>query len=246
VLTRLYGGNIVRIAWLASFVHKWLALIIGVQIFIWIATGLFFTVVPIEQVRSEHRMREIAPAVLSAADVSAVPTSIAGGQTPIRLTVENRPEGARIVADYADGSAALFDARTGAKLSPLDQESALAIARARITTDAPVASSELVTTASPEYRDTLPTWRITFDEPSRLAIYVGANTGQVTARRSELWRVYDFLWALHIMDYREHENFNHAPIIIVSILAFLSTIAGIALIPYRFRWRRKKQAAGPA
>lgn len=105
-----------RIAWLASFVHKWLALIIGVQIFIWIATGLFFTVVPIEQVRSEHRMREIAPAVLSAADLSALPTAIAGAPTPIRLTVENRPEGARIVADYADGSAALFDARTGAQL----------------------------------------------------------------------------------------------------------------------------------
>jgi len=65
----------------------------------------------------------------------------------------------------------------------------------------------------------------------------------VTARRSERWRVYEFLWALHIMDYRDHENFNHAPIIIVSILAFLSTIAGIALIPYRFRWRRKKPAA---
>jgi hypothetical protein len=240
---RLYGGNIVRIAGLASFVHKWLALIIGIQIFIWIATGLFFTVVPIEQVRSEHRIRELAPLQLSVTDLGQVPGALARAEAPIRLTVENRPEGARIVADYADGSAALFDARTGARLSPLDQESAVAVARARITTDAPVASSDLVTTASPEYRGALPAWRIAFDEPSKLAVYVGANTGQVTARRSELWRVYDFLWALHIMDYQEHENFNHAPIVIVSVLAFLSTIAGIALIPYRFRWRRKKQQA---
>lgn len=243
MLARLYGGNIVRISWLASFVHKWLALIIGIQIFIWIATGLFFTVVPIEQVRSEHRIREVAPLHLSAADLATFSGALAGAEAPIRLTVENRPEGARIVADYADGTAALFDARTGAKLSPLDAENALAVARARIITEAPVASSELVTTASPEYRGALPAWRIAFDEPSKLAVYVGANTGQVTARRSELWRVYDFLWALHIMDYQEHENFNHAPIIIVSVLAFLSTIAGIALIPYRFRWRRKKQPA---
>jgi len=227
---------------LASFVHKWLALIIGIQIFIWIATGLFFTVVPIEQVRSEHRIRELTPAVLSAGDVANLSTTL-GGEAPIRLTVENRPEGARIVADYAGGTAALFDARSGQRLSPLNQESALAIARARINTQAPVASSELVTTASPEYRGALPAWRIAFDEPSKLAVYVGANNGQVTARRSELWRVYDFLWALHIMDYQEHENFNHAPIIVVSILAFLSTIAGIALIPYRFRWRRKKPAS---
>lgn len=232
-----------RIAWLASLVHKWLALIVGVQIFIWIATGLFFTAVPIEQVRSEHRIREIAPVVLSAADLSAIPNAIEGDQAPIRLTVENRPEGARIVADYADGSAALFDARTGQRLSPLTQDAAVAIARSRINTDARVAAAELVQKASPEYRAALPAWRVTFDEPGQLAIYVGANTGQVTARRSDLWRIYDFLWALHIMDYREHENFNHAPIIIVSVLAFLSTIAGIALIPYRFRWRRKKAAA---
>lgn len=229
-----------RIAWLASFVHKWLALIIGIQIFIWIATGLFFTVVPIEQVRSEHRIRELAPVSLSAADLAALPTAVAGAAAPTRLTLENRPEGARIVADYADGSAALFDARTGQKLSPLTEDAAVAIARSRIAVEAPIASAEFVTTASPEYRAALPAWRISFDEPGELAVYVGANNGQVTARRSDLWRVYDFLWALHIMDYREHENFNHAPIIIVSILAFLSTIAGIALIPYRFRWRRKK------
>jgi len=229
-------------AWLASFVHKWLALIIGIQIFIWIATGLFFTVVPIEQIRSEHRIRELQPAALSAAHLTALQSTLASSNAPIRLTVENRPEGARIVADYADGTAALFDAATGQRLSPLNQESALAIVRSRIDTEAPVASAELVTTASPEYRGALPAWRIAFDEPSKLAVYVGANNGLVTARRSELWRVYDFLWALHIMDYREHENFNHAPIIIVSILAFLSTIAGIALIPYRFKWRRRRSA----
>jgi len=234
----------VRIVGLASFIHKWLALIIGIQIFIWIATGLFFTVVPIEQIRSEHRIREVAPLQLTAADVARLPATLAGAQAPIRLTVENRPEGARIVADYADGSAALYDARTGQRLSPLNEESALAIARARIVTnDAPVAAATLVTNASPEYRGALPAWRIAFDDPAKLAVYVGANTGQVTARRSELWRVYDTLWALHIMDYREHENFNHAPIIIVSVLALLSTIAGIALIPYRFRWRRRKPAA---
>jgi hypothetical protein len=232
----------VRIAWLASFIHKWLALIIGIRIFIWIATGLFFTAVPIEQVRSEHRLRELEPAALSGADVANLSAAL-GSQAPIRVTIDNRSEGARIVADYADGSAALFDARSGQKLSPIDAESALAIARSRIDTQAPVVSSELITTASPEYRGALPAWRIAFDEPSRLAVYVVANNGQVTARRSELWRAYDFLWALHIMDYREHENFNHAPIFIVSVLALLSTIAGVALIPYRFKWRRRRTAA---
>lgn len=134
--------------------------------------------------------------------------------------------------------ALLSSTRAGESLPPLNQESALAIARSRINTDAPVASSQLVAEASREYRCALPAWRIAFDELSKLAVYVGANNGRVTVRRSEHWRTYDTLWAFHIMDHQEHENFDHAPIIVGSALAFLSTIAGIALIP--------KSAALPA
>lgn len=228
-----------RIAGLASFVHKWLALIIGVQILIWIATGLFFTLYPIEQVRSEHRVRELAPIELADPDAAAVATIVHGTPHPTRLSLEARPEGPRIVAEYPDRTTALFDGRSGARLSPLSAEAALSAARTRINATAPVRSSTFITVEGPEYRGPLPAWRIEFDEPEKLAVYVSANTGLVTARRSDLWRVYDTLWAMHIMDYRDHENFNHLPIIIVSVLALLSTLAGIALIPYRFKWRRR-------
>lgn len=235
-----------RIAGIASFVHKWLALIIGVQILIWIATGLFFTIFPIEKVRSEHRVREIAPIVLQAPDSDAIVGILSAEPKPVRLTLETRPEGSMIVAEYADRSIALFNARTGARLSPLDADAALQAVRLRINTQAAVRSSVLVTAESPEYRGALPAWRIEFDEPEKLAVYVAVNNGQVTARRSELWRVYDFLWGLHIMDWRDHENFNHMPIIIVSVLALISTIGGIALIPYRFKWRRRKRSEATA
>lgn len=240
-------GNHMRISWWASFLHKWLAVIVGLQIVIWICTGLFFSLVPIERVRSEHRMRTLPPAVLQSADVSAFPALFDGaGRAPTRVTVDNRPEGPRAVVEYEGGGGALFDLRTGAKLSPLNADDALQIARARIVTDAPAKSTTRVTTESTEYRGALPAWRIVFDEPEHLAVYVGAETGHVTARRSALWRVYDTLWSLHIMDYRDHENFNNWPLIVVSTLALASVFAGIALVPYRFRWRRKKRAASEA
>lgn len=231
-----------RIAQIASFLHKWLALIIGIQIFIWIATGLFFTIFPIEQIRSEDRVREITPIELQVADAATFGSVVSASPHPTRVTLESRPEGPMIVAEYPDRSSALFDAHTGARLSPLNADAALQVARLRINTSASVRSSTLITTESTEYRGALPAWRIEFSEPSKLAVYVSANTGLVTARRSELWRVYDTLWALHIMDWRDHENFNHWPIILVSALALLSTIAGIALIPYRFKWRRRRRA----
>ena len=72
----------------------------------------------------------------------------------------------------------------------------------------------------------------TFPEAGR-ALYVAADTGAVTARRSTLWRVYDFLWGLHIMDWRGHEDFNTPLLIAATALALAMSIAGIVLLPGR-------------
>lgn len=71
------------------------------------------------------------------------------------------------------------------------------------------------------------------------------NTGAVTARRSDLWRLYDTLWALHIMDWQNHEDFNHPLIVFVSWLTLLSVIAGVVLIPYRIRFGRQGRLPTP-
>ena len=46
-------------------IHKWVALIIGLQILLWIAGGLVMSVIPIEQVRGEHKVAAPAPLSLS-------------------------------------------------------------------------------------------------------------------------------------------------------------------------------------
>ena len=228
----------------ASVLHKWLALFVGVQIVIWVGTGLFFAIVPIEQVRSEHRQRELTPAPLATADLSVLGRIFASGEAaPVKLTLEQRPEGAVALAEFADARPLLFDARTGARLSPLSAAAAERIARARIDATAPLRRAQWVTQESPEYRNALPAWRIEFDEPGRLAIYVSADTGLVTARRSDLWRLYDALWALHIMDWRDHENFNHGLIIAASALSLITLIAGVVLFPYRLRLPSRKKAS---
>jgi len=45
------------------------------------------------------------------------------------------------------------------------------------------------------------------------------------------------------MDWENHEDFNHPLIVIVAWLTLFSVIAGIALIPYRFRWAKNSKAA---
>jgi hypothetical protein len=68
----------------------------------------------------------------------------------------------------------------------------------------------------------------------------------VTARRSTLWRVYDFLWSLHIMDFKNHEDFNTPLLIVATGLALAMVVTGIILFPSRLgynAWKRRRRRA---
>lgn len=229
------------LARLASFVHKWLALLVGVQIVFWVVSGLFFTLIPIQQIRSENLIRPAQAQTIDTATLASL-ASLRGDQNalPTKLTIERRPIGQVVVAEFDDQSPILFDANTLQRLSPLNAEQASAVARAHVTLVTEPTDVTLVAEESAEYRGALPAWRVQFPDGG-LSVYVAQNTGAVTARRSDLWRIYDTLWALHIMDWQNHEDFNHPLIIIVTVITLLSVIAGIVLIPYRIRFRSRSK-----
>ena len=60
-----------------------------------------------------------------------------------------------------------------------------------------------------------PLWRVDFDDAERTAFYLDPETGEVATRRSAVWRFYDFLWRLHILDLKNGEDFNN-PLIIAA------------------------------
>jgi hypothetical protein len=99
---------------------------------------------------------------------------------------------------------------------------------------------EWVTAGSPEYRGPLPAWRVSFDDLESTRIYVSADEARVAARRTGTWRVYDFLWSLHIMDWREHEDINNNWLRAAAGLALLMALGGVVLLPWRMGWLRKR------
>jgi uncharacterized iron-regulated membrane protein len=227
-----------KVAAVASWLHKWLALIIGVQILFWFVSGLFFAVYPIERVRSEHRIAEQAIAPLTATEMRT-PAEITAllPSAPTKLTYTRDATGRAIaIAELGEGRPALIDMQSLRLASPLSAGDADTIARSYIANAPRIRETQEVTTSSPEYRGALPAWRVVFDDAEGLAVYVAADTAQVTARRSDLWRIYDALWALHIMDWRDHENFNTGLLIAATTLALIVTLAGFVLIPYRMGW----------
>ena len=90
-----------------------------------------------------------------------------------------------------------------------------------------------------------PCWRVDLSDAAETHVYVDARTGEVTARRNGTWRIYDFLWGLHIMDYREHDDFRHPLLVAAAGLAVVTALSGLLLWAMRLvrRWRR--WGAGP-
>jgi hypothetical protein len=232
----------------AGTVHKWLALLMAIQILFWFVSGLFFAVFPIERVRSEHLIAETAPVPVRLDEAAVGLQRIAATGVGAGERIELRVMLGRPVALVAGGSPRprLYDLASGRRLSPIPAVLAASIAeRDHVGADR-AARVELVTTASPEYRGALPAWRVDFDGDNAVSLYVAADTGLVTARRSTLWRTYDFLWSLHIMDFRNHEDFNTPLLIVATALALVMVVAGIILFPSRLgynAWRRRRRRA---
>jgi uncharacterized iron-regulated membrane protein len=139
----------------------------------------------------------------------------------------------------------LVDATTGDLRSPIDRGTAEAVARADQRGEPRIVSSELIThDPATEYRDQpLPAWRISFDDGAGTRLYVDATNGAVRARRNDTWRLYDFFWMLHTMDYRGRDDFHHPILTAFALLAGCLVVSGFALWGFRLMRRRRRSSA---
>jgi hypothetical protein len=80
-----------------------------------------------------------------------------------------------------------------------------------------------------------PVWRAQFDDSQRTALYFAADDGHFIAARTAAWRVYDFFWMLHTMDYAGRDNFNNPLIVTIGMAALWLSISGIVLLTRSFK-----------
>ena len=220
--------------------HKWLALIVGVQVLIWTGSGLFMSFVPIEMVRSEDVIEENKPYFLQQFSQYL---SISQAQQKLQEDF-GKVEEVRLkhLLDFpvfefvnADKKIAMVHALSGELLSPISGGLAKKIALSRYNGDGHVLNIELLSEPLIEYRGTYPVWRIDIDNRDSTSFYVSPEDGSLKAVRGNIWRVYDFLWMLHIMDYSERKNFNHWWLVVAALLAVSLSISGFILFFYSFR-----------
>lgn len=224
--------------------HKWIALVVGIQVLLWVVGGVVMTVIPIERVRSEHHVAERKAEPLAfEGTLSAQQAAQSAGVRPVEALVKTTPRGPVWALKDADGRTTVVDAVTADPLPRLSSEEAQRLAQAAYLGDGRPVSARYLLEAPQETGREGPLWRVDFDDAERTSFYLAPDTGEVVSRRSAVWRFYDFFWRLHIMDLETGENFNHPLIIAASLLTLAVVITGFVLLWMRLsrdwiNWRR--------
>lgn len=220
--------------WL-RWVHRWLAAVVGVQLLAWVAGGIYFSWTKLPQIRAETLVRKPKPVSVGAVNWQKLMATLQA--LPPQATLERleigyclrEPVVRAYLRNEGESRVLLFSARDGRRLPRLTQVQAEAVAKRRVRLSAAVISVEYLTQVPPghEYRNRpLPAYAVAFDAPGRPIVYVSADSGEVTAVRHDGWRVFDFLWMLHTLDFKGRDDINNVWLRTASLAALIALLSG--------------------
>jgi hypothetical protein len=215
--------------------HIWLGWIVGLPILMWTVTGLWMVARPIEEVRGTQLRAE--PAMVDPAKVR-FPANI--GEPVMEARLVAQPDGPQWIVTTHSGTRLRYSAEFGTATPPVVKDEARRIAEATYAGDGKFAGTTYFPPgeAPVDARAEGAVWQVRFDDGTR--IYIDDATGEVLALRTDQWRLYDFMWGLHIMDPQAREDTHNPFVIGFSAVAVLGALLGCILL---FRRRKARPSA---
>jgi len=206
--------------------HRYLGLFIGIQFLLWSVGGLYFSWTNIDKIHGDHfRNMNPEPATIPLSTFKHLPDS----SLQIR-SLEIRDINQTTYLWINDEL--LINAQTGQTKDSVSKEEALAIASKHILPEFQVKEINYVSKVEKhhEYRGLpLPVWAISYTGDHNLKAYVDVKGGKFQRVRYDSWRIFDFLWMLHVMDYDGRDDINNWVLRIFSILGICSILSGFLL-----------------
>jgi len=216
--------------------HKWLGLLVGIQVVVWLATGLYMVIVNIDFIHGDTLVRNMQQTV-RVPDSSQLTMTALRTRYPDAYRIGLQPVmGKTFYAVSTPGRRYLVDPDNGSLASPLDGDAATSVARYHYAGDAPVMRATLITADPPMeiQTRTLPLWRIDFDDRYSTSFYIDPDNGALVTRRHRYWRIFDFMWMLHIMDYENREDAHNPLLIGAQVSGLVFALSGLWLLFYSF------------
>jgi len=188
-------------------IHRYLSIFIAIQLLLWTISGIYFAYNKIEMVRGEQYRLPL--------------------ETEYRIF---KRLGQEIIEKNENGFKTYLTYPDNLPVNNLLPSEAINIAKEKTSLNPTEVSLIETAERGAEFRGRrLPIYKVSTDTKDGINIYIDPITGDVAAIRSDSWRAWDLLWALHIMDYQDRDNINNILLKIFSILALVSSISGVIL-----------------
>ena len=166
--------------------HKYISLVVSVQLLLWTISGIYFSFNKIENVRGEqYRIENKVPSPNQKEQTKMLSTEEAKKIVSLKTTLT--PIQSLLINEEVRGS---------------------------------------------EFRGrNLPLYKVVSEneEGKKINVYIDPFSGEVSAIRSLQWRIWDFMWGVHIMDWVERDNIDNLWLKIFSFIALFTSLSGIIL-----------------
>lgn len=227
-------------------IHKWAGLVIGLQIVLWFASGFFMSFFSIDKVHGDHMAtKHVAPImtehVISLEQALALYPSNADQK--IHGIHLRSALGAPVWEINGSAGVVQIDALRGTIWQGIDEASIRGAAQSYYIGEGQIKTVLNLDVAPKDYRKGVPIWQVIYDDRAKTRLYISPDTGALINVRTRLWRVFDFMWMLHIMDYKDRDNINLWWLKLISFCALLFALSGVGLVIHRvfLRPKRKQQ-----
>ena len=209
---------------------------------LWTVSGLVMVAKPIEEVRGTHLIKPPAP--IQFAETLVAPQI--QGRAVNAITLEPRADGPRWEVDFADGESRLADPATGRLMPRLGAADAAREVMSRYTGQARVVETSRIDAKSPplELRRAMNGWRVRMSDDTHF--YVDGGSGEIVARRTAWWRIYDFMWGLHIMDLQGREDTNNPWVVSFAMLSLGMVLLALTLLPMTIARNDRRKRITPS
>lgn len=224
--------------------HKWLMLFVGLQFVIWSISGAYMVFFDIDYIHGDSLVVNHQTALQS--EQVNYPIAKLYTDNPTAANIELTNLLGVAVYRFSDGKAKyLLSADTGKLLSPINDDHAVLIAKHLYAqNNARVRQVSMIADNPPAELSArhLPVWRVDFDDFASPSFYISVQTGELVTKRHTFWRLFDWMFSFHVMDYVEEDASNKL-LLIVTALAFVASLFGFILTYFRvFKRNGNKQS----
>lgn len=213
--------------------HKWLALIVGLQLLIWIVTGLAFNLIDEQFLDANpYRVDDKAQSFNS----PLAPTANLLQQYQTEGIIELKLTSVLSRAVYALTTTKQTRWFWADSLEPLSLSDAeiQAIAKGSYSGSGVISSAQIVTNKTP-FDASGSVAMFTTSDPLDTRIYIDTASGAVLAHQNSQSDLKDLLFMLHFMDYAPENGigFNHLLVQLISIGALFLGLSGIYILGHK-------------